>query len=185
MEILCYTRQPKEDIIYGKRMAYSMHLAYRGKDGMFWPLHHNEGILYAKAVEDISNGVLDARSMKNPWIFPMANGGYGVAAIRTGAEGEADPDSEGTVLLLPAGIWCIMKRRDFADCRNRAISKRCAARMRKRAGCTGCAGGLKGMAGWKACMIREAGREAFPELPVKWRNQRYPDRLRCRRNCRP
>ena len=60
MKILCYTRQPKEDIIYGNRMAYSMHLAYQGKDGRFWPLHHNEGILYAKAVEDSSNGVLDA-----------------------------------------------------------------------------------------------------------------------------
>lgn len=100
MKILCYTRQPKEDIIYGNRMAYSMHLAYQGKDGRFWPLHHNEGILYAKAVEDSSNGVLDARSMKKPWIFPMKNGGYGVAAIRTGAEGEADPDSEGAVLLF-------------------------------------------------------------------------------------
>ena len=100
MEILCYTRQPKEDIIYGNRMAYSMHLAYRDKDGRFRPFHHNEGILYASAVEDTSSGVLDAKSMRCPWIFSMKDGGYGVAAIRTGAEGEKDPDSEGCILFF-------------------------------------------------------------------------------------
>lgn len=99
MELLCYTRKPKEDMIYGNRMALSMHLAYRDTDGRFQPFHHNEGILYAKAVEDASNGVLDARSMKSPWIFTMKDG-YGVAAIRTGAEGEKDSDSEGCVLLF-------------------------------------------------------------------------------------
>ena len=100
MEILCYTRQPKEDIIYGNRMANSMHLAYRGEDGLFRPFHHNEGILYAKAVENTLSGVLDARSMKSPWIFLMKDGGYGVAAVRTGAEGEKDPDSEGCILFF-------------------------------------------------------------------------------------
>lgn len=100
MEILCYTRQPKEDMIYGNRMAYSMHLAYRDQDGKFHPFHHNEGILYAKAVENASNGVLNARSMKKPWIFALAEGGYGVVAVRTGAEGEKDPDSEGCILFF-------------------------------------------------------------------------------------
>lgn len=100
MEVLCYTRQPKEDIIYGKRMAYSMHLAYRGEEGKFHPFHHNEGILYAKAVEDPDSGVLDARSLRNPWIFGLKEGGYGVLAVRTKAEGEADPDSEGCILFF-------------------------------------------------------------------------------------
>lgn len=100
MELLCYTRQPKEDIIYGNRMANSMHLAYRDQDGKFRPLHHNEGILYAKAVEDTLSGVLTAKSLKSPWVFSMENGGYGVAAVRTGAEGEKDPDSEGGILLF-------------------------------------------------------------------------------------
>ncbi len=100
MEVLCYTRQPKEDIIYGNRMAYSMHLAYRKKDGKFYPFHHNEGLLYAKAVEDMASGVLDARSMKSPWIFSLGEGGYGVLAVRTGAEGEKDADSEGCVLFF-------------------------------------------------------------------------------------
>ena len=100
MELLCYTRRPKEDIIYGNRMALSMHLAYRDREGVFRPLHHNEGILYAKAVEDTVSGVLDARSLKNPWIFSMEKGGWGIAAVRTGAEGDRDPDSEGCILLF-------------------------------------------------------------------------------------
>jgi len=100
MEILCYTRQPKEDIIYGNHMANSMHLAYRGEDGRFRPFHHNEGILYAKAVEDAQSGVLDARCLKKPWLFEMKDGGYGVAAIRTGAEGEKAADSEGCILFF-------------------------------------------------------------------------------------
>lgn len=100
MEILCYTRQPKEDMIYANRMAYSMHLAYRGRDGRFYPFHHNEGLLYAKAVEDAANGVLDARSLKSPWIFALSGGGYGILAVRTKAEGEKDAESEGCVLFF-------------------------------------------------------------------------------------
>lgn len=100
MEILCYTRKPEEDAVYGCHMAYSMHLAYRGEDGTFQPLHHNEGILYAKAVENVSDGVLDARGMKNPWIFALEQGGYGVMAVRTKAEGEKDPDSRGCALFF-------------------------------------------------------------------------------------
>ncbi len=100
MEILSYTRQPKEDIIYGKRMAYSMHLAYRGEDGKFHPYHHNEGILYARALQNPEDGTLDARSLKRPWIFGMKEGGYGVLAVRTGAEGEADLAGDGCVLFF-------------------------------------------------------------------------------------
>ncbi len=100
MEILCYTRQAKEDIIYGNHMANSMHLAYREEDGRFRPFHHNEGILYAKAVEDTLSGVLDARCLKKPWIFEMKDGSYGVVSIRTGAEGEKSADSEGCILFF-------------------------------------------------------------------------------------
>lgn len=100
MEILSYTRQPKEDIIYGKRMAYSMHLAWRGEDGKFRPFHHNEGILYAKALQNPEDGTLDARCLRNPWLFALKEGGYGVLAVRTGAEGEVDPASQGCVLFF-------------------------------------------------------------------------------------
>lgn len=99
MEILCYTRQAKEDKDYAERLAYSMHLARRGEDGSFYPFHHNEGILYAKAVH-AQDGTLDARSLKNPWLFERGDGKYGVAAVRTLADGQPDPKSEGSVLLF-------------------------------------------------------------------------------------
>lgn len=99
MEILSYMRHAKEDDIYAERLARSMHLAWRAEDGSFQPFHHNEGILYAKAVSG-QDGVLEARSLKSPWLFSRADGGYGVAAIRTLAEGRADPEAEGCILLF-------------------------------------------------------------------------------------
>ena len=124
MELLSYTRMPEEDIIYGNRMAYSMHLAYRESDGKFHPFHHNEGILYAKALQNPYDGTLDARSLQKPWIFRLGrddrkndsqnvvknnNGcrdaqqdhnGYGILAIRTDANGLPDPESQGCVLFF-------------------------------------------------------------------------------------
>lgn len=98
MEVLCYTREPEEDIIYANRLAYSMHLAFQKEDGKFTAFHHNEGLLYAKAVQKES-GELTAKSLKNPWLFGKVTGGFGVMAVRTEAEGEMDPQSEGCVLL--------------------------------------------------------------------------------------
>lgn len=100
MEVLCYTRQPKEDLIYGTRMACSMHLAVRDTEKGFQPLHHNEGILYAKAVQNAQDGTLSARSLRAPWLFALEDGGFGVAAIRTGADGEQDAESEGCILFF-------------------------------------------------------------------------------------
>lgn len=124
MDLLSYTRKPKEDIIYGSKMAYSMHLAYRGADGKFHPFHHNEGLLYAKALQNPEDGTLDARSLKKPWVFELCEkgrissarknsdngavcdsteicrGGYGIMAVRTGAEGEPDEDSQGCILFF-------------------------------------------------------------------------------------
>lgn len=81
-------------------MAYSMHLAIRDTKGQFMPLHHNEGILYAKAVQNPQDGTLSARSMKAPWLFALEGGGFGVAAVRTGADGEPDAESEGCILFF-------------------------------------------------------------------------------------
>lgn len=101
MKVLCYTRQPKDDMIYGRRMAYSMHLAvWDAAEERFQPLHHNEGILYAKAVQNAQDGTLDARTLTAPWLFALEKGGFGVAAVRTNADGEPDPESEGCVLFF-------------------------------------------------------------------------------------
>ena len=118
MEVLCYTREPKEDIIYANRLAYSMHLAWKSETGQYVPFHHNEGILYAKATQDGQSGVLCAKSLKNPWIFHTGDGAYGVAAVRTEADGERDSDSEGSILMFRSedlvhyeevGLWKVQE----------------------------------------------------------------------------
>ena len=97
--ILCYTRLPKEDIIYATKLAYSMHLAYSEDGENFIDLNHNSGVLFAKATEN-SNGSLNAKSLKNPYIINMAEGTFGILAIRTEADGENDAESKGKVLLF-------------------------------------------------------------------------------------
>ena len=98
-DVLCYTRIPQEDMIYAARLAYSMHLAY-SEDGVdFRPLNHNSGVLFAKATEN-DNLTLNAKSLKNPYIFQMADGTFGVVAVRTEPDGERDEQSKGRVLLF-------------------------------------------------------------------------------------
>lgn len=97
--LLNYTRQPVNEKIYDPRLAYSMHLAI-SKDGReYQALNHNSGVLFAKATEN-EDGSLNAKSLKNPWLFALPHGGYGVAAVRVEGDGEADALSRGSVLLF-------------------------------------------------------------------------------------
>ncbi|MEK4978877.1 family 43 glycosylhydrolase [Bacillus sp. FSL K6-6540] len=99
LSVLCYTREPLEPEIYSPKLAYSMHLAYT-EDGMSYrELNHNSGVLFAKAAE-LSNATLSAKSLKNPYLFHMADGNFGVLAIRTEADGSPDQQSKGSVLLF-------------------------------------------------------------------------------------
>lgn len=97
--ILCYTRMPQEDAIYSTKLAYSMHLAYSGNGGEFQALNHNSGVLFAKATEN-EDGSLNAKSLKNPYIFRMKDNTFGVIAVRTEPYGENDSQSKGSVLLF-------------------------------------------------------------------------------------
>lgn len=97
--ILCYTRLPKEDIIYSAKLAYSMHLAYSNDGINFEPLNHNSGILFAKATEN-ENGSLNAKSLKNPYIFHLKDGNFGVIAVRIKPDGTNDDESKGKVLIF-------------------------------------------------------------------------------------
>lgn len=99
MKVLCYARVPKEDKIYAAKLAFSMHLALQGDDGEMIPLNHNSGILYAKATQN-SDGTLNAKSMKNPWLFQMAEGTYGVIAVRIEPDGRSDSTACGKLLFF-------------------------------------------------------------------------------------
>ncbi|RIX46560.1 glycosyl hydrolase [Paenibacillus nanensis] len=98
-EVLCYTRKPQEEQLYAPKLAYSMHLACSLNGAPYRPLNHNSGVLFAKATER-ENGTLCAKSLRNPYLFAMADGKYGVVAIRTEAGGEPDTESWGSVLLF-------------------------------------------------------------------------------------
>lgn len=98
-QVLCYTREPQEEQLYAPKLAYSMHLAYSQNGAPYQALHHNSGVLFARATVR-ENGTLCAKSLKNPYLFAMADGTYGVVAIRTEAGGEPDMESRGAVLLF-------------------------------------------------------------------------------------
>ena len=99
MKILSYTRMPKEDEIYAAKLAYSMHLALQEADGSITPLNHNSGILYAKATQN-PDGTLNAKSLKNPWLFAMQDGTFGVVAQRIEPDGSDDLSAVGSALLF-------------------------------------------------------------------------------------
>ena len=97
--ILCYTREPQDDMIYSNKLAFSMHLAYSEDGKKFSALNHNSGVLFARATEN-EDKTLNAKSLKCPFIFSMENGLYGVVAVRTDAEGGNDIESKGKILFF-------------------------------------------------------------------------------------
>lgn len=97
--ILCYTRKPQEDIIYSAKLAYSMHLAYSLDGKEYKALNHNSGVLFAKATDN-EDKTMNAKSLKNPYLFRLKDGSFGVVAIRCQAFGEDDGDGKGKVLLF-------------------------------------------------------------------------------------
>ena len=99
--LLVYTREPKPGTI-PCGLAYAVHLAVCRDGRTYEPLNQNYGVLFAPA--DVTpDNTLDTKSLKNPCVFPLAEGGWGIAAIRTQEMGE--PDSACRVL-----VW---KTKDF------------------------------------------------------------------------
>lgn len=98
-KLLCYTRNPMDEMVYSRKLAYSMHLAI-SEDGITYnPLNNNLGILYAKATAN-PDGTLNAKSLKQPYLMNLTEGGYGVLAIRTLPAGEDDEESKGCILVF-------------------------------------------------------------------------------------
>ncbi|MFW5981827.1 MAG: family 43 glycosylhydrolase [Halanaerobiaceae bacterium] len=97
--ILSYTRKPEENQIYSPKLAYSMHLAYSDDGENFKDLNHNSGVLFARATEN-EDGSLNAKSLKNPYIFYLKDGKFGVVAVRTEADGKNDQESKGKALFF-------------------------------------------------------------------------------------
>ena len=96
-DVLVYTREAQRDS-YPDGLARSVHFA-RSTDGKnFTPMNENYGILFAKATLSEQN-TIRPKCVKNPIIFPLKDGGYGIMAIRTNENGTPDEESKGKVLL--------------------------------------------------------------------------------------
>lgn len=97
--LLNYTREPMDGMIYGPRLAYSMHLAVSRDGKGYQALNHNSGVLFVKATEN-EDGSLNPKSLKNPRLFVLPDHRFGVAAVRIEGDGGEDPESKGCVVLF-------------------------------------------------------------------------------------
>lgn len=119
--LLGYTRIPMADEVYAARLAYSMHLALETEEG-FIPLNHNSGVLFVKATEE-ADGFLNAKSLKNPWIFRAKDGSYGVLAVRTEADGEDDTENIGSIVIWQTEDFLVYKELGLLSLGSERITK--------------------------------------------------------------
>ncbi len=104
--VLCaYTRRPVPGR-YPAGLAYGLHLAWSLDGQHFTALHRNYGILYAPG--DIrADDTIAPKGIKAPWIFRVAQSGYGIAAVRIREDGAVDAQDYGSIL-----VW---NTEDFID----------------------------------------------------------------------
>ena len=79
--------------MYQSATTDSMHLAYSADGRNFEALNDNTGVLFAK------NDGSKTKVIKQPYLFRMKEGGFGVLAIRAD-EGEEKGDNRGEVLFF-------------------------------------------------------------------------------------
>lgn len=95
--LMVYTRKADE-AQYPGGLARSIHMAV-SRDGKYYEaLNGNYGILFAQALVDDAD-ILRTKGVKNPWIFEMPDGGFGIIAVRVNEDGSIDQESRGSVLL--------------------------------------------------------------------------------------
>ena len=83
---------------YPAGLARSIHLAY-SEDGVeFHALNQNYGVLFAKASISKEN-TIRPKGVKDPWVFPLEERKYGIAAISVNEDGSLDEEMAGKALL--------------------------------------------------------------------------------------
>ena len=101
-QLVAYHRTPtSEQEANNADIAYSMHLALAAGDG--WaPLNENYGIFFPKTSAPLpANGPSSAliRSLKDPAVFALPDGGYGIVATRIARGGGSDGTQADSVLV--------------------------------------------------------------------------------------
>ncbi|MGF6822083.1 GH43 family beta-xylosidase [Microbacterium sp. ZKA21] len=102
VDLLAYSRTPTSQTEANNAdVALSMHLALGGADG--WaPLNENYGIFFPKTSEPVpANGPDESliRSLRDPHLFALADGGYGIVATRVARGGASDGTQASSVLF--------------------------------------------------------------------------------------
>jgi beta-xylosidase len=117
-----YTRKPLAAVTYAGKVSYSMHLAYNSSGSDYAALNGNYGILYAEAThaENGTAHAAQAKNLKNPYVFALKGGGYGIIAVRTNSSNEgfanmADSESKGKALLFTTNDFIYYKEIGLVD----------------------------------------------------------------------
>ena len=90
--ILAYTRKASAKE-YPEGLAYSVHFACSKRGEGFRALHRNYGVLFAKGEISADNTIVP-KSIKNPALFRLPEGGYGIYADRTEEDGSPEAGRE-------------------------------------------------------------------------------------------
>ncbi len=98
-----YTRTPDKDS-YPYGLAFGIHMACSEDGREFKPLNKNYGILFAEAVI-LRDDTLSPRGVRDPKVFALQDGGYGIAAVRVRENGEPDEGGAGKVLFWTTKDW--------------------------------------------------------------------------------
>lgn len=101
-QLVAYHRAPTgEQEANNEDVAYSMHLALAADDG--WaPLNENYGIFFPKTSAPMPAGGPSSaliRSLKDPAVFALPDGGYGIVATRIARGGGSDGSQADSVLV--------------------------------------------------------------------------------------
>lgn len=104
MNLVAYHRHPTSDREANNAdIAYSMHLALEQEDG-WTTLNDNYGIFFARTAQVPTDAVdvrLDVRSLKDPYVFRTADGGFGIVAVRTNrGSATVHPDDPSGAILV-------------------------------------------------------------------------------------
>lgn len=113
--LLSYERTPLGVQVYGPKVAYSMHLGLGATRTSTTALNDNYGVLFTDAQPTAALDIVETRTLRDPYVFALADGGYGVLATRTLANGDIDPAHRGTPLLFTSTDLADYKPAGFLD----------------------------------------------------------------------
>ncbi len=109
-----YTRNVNKEC-YPAGLANSVHFSYRTENKEEIPFHKNYGILFVESRISTENTIIP-RGIKNPQIFSMENGIYGICAEVIYENGMPDESCEGKFFLWTTRDFINFKKEGFILC---------------------------------------------------------------------